>query len=425
MKIAFLIHNVYGVGGTIRTVVNLANELVNRHEVEIASVFRHQGNPHFFVDPRVRLTPLADTRPGRDGDHPLSSEPSQIVPASEGRYAQYSQFTDERLISWLANVDADVVIGTRPGLNVVLARYGPRDVVCIGQEHLTLNGHRRFLRTLLLSCYPLLDAVVTVTEADAAAYRARMPATRIEAIANSVPQPQVVTSDGTSRIVVAAGRFAVGKRFDLLVDAFAKVAAERPDWHLRIYGRGECRDAIQARIAHHALHDNVRLMGMHTPMEDEWAKGAIAAASSNNESFGMTIVEAMRCGLPVVSTDCPLGPREIIRHGHDGLLVPMNDPEALADALLCLINDDQERHQMAQLALDGSTRFDPAVIAARHEALFDDLLHARRNRTPATRNHLQATRATISYRIVESLFRAARHVKRGATRLRRGVITQN
>ncbi|MGW1616452.1 glycosyltransferase family 4 protein [Streptomyces sp. NPDC002285] len=414
MKIAFLIHNVYGIGGTIRTVVNLAAELAGRHEVEIASVFRHRARPRFAVDPRVRLTPLVDTRPGHEAGHPLASTASRLFPASEGRYPQYSRLTDERITAWLASVDADVVIGTRPGLNVMLARYGPRNAIRIGQEHLTLDGHRPALRAQLRRCYPLLDAVVTVTEADAAAYRSQVPSMRVAAIPNSVPQPHVAPSDGTSRVVVAAGRLAPGKRFDLLVDAFAKVAAERPDWQLRIYGQGPCRDTVQARIDYHALHENVLLMGMHASMEAEWAKGAIAAVSSSNESFGMTIVEAMRCGLPVVSTDCPLGPREIIRHGQDGLLVPVGDTEALADALLRLIKDDRTRKQMACFAWEGASRFDPGTIADRHETLFGDLVQVRQalpGHITTARYRLRAARAAVSCTASEYLFKTARRAK--------------
>lgn len=244
---------------------------------------------------------------------------------------------------------------------------------------------------------------------------------RVAAIPNSVPQPQVAPSDGTSRVVVAAGRLAPGKRFDLLVDAFAQVAAERPDWQLRIYGQGPCLGAIQTRIDHHALHENVHLMGMHTSMEAEWAKGAIAAVSSSNESFGMTIVEAMRCGLPVVSTDCPLGPREIIRHSQDGLLVPVGDTEALADALLRLINDDRTRKHMARSAREAADRFDPATIAASHEKLFSDLVRDRQalnDQIPTARHHLRAARTAVSSTAAESLFKAARRVKHSATRMR-------
>jgi glycosyltransferase involved in cell wall biosynthesis len=115
-------------------------------------------------------------------------------------------------------------------------------------------------------------------------------------------------------------------------------------------------------------------MGPANPIEPEWAKGSIAAVTSSLESFGMTIVEAMRCGLPVVSTDCPHGPGEIIDNGVDGRLVEVGNVEAIAGGLLELINDDALRHQMAGAALKDSARFDPARIAERYESVFDGLV---------------------------------------------------
>ena len=94
-------------------------------------------------------------------------------------------------------------------------------------------------------------------------------------------------------------------------------------------------------------------MGPANPLDPEWAKGSIAAVTSSLESFGMTIVEAMRCGLPVVSTDCPHGPAEIIDNGVDGRLVPTGDTDAIAAALLDLINNDDLRQQMGRAAREG------------------------------------------------------------------------
>lgn len=92
----------------------------------------------------------------------------------------------------------------------------------------------------------------------------------------------------------------------------------------------------------------------------------------------MTIVEAMRCGLPVVATNCPHGPGEIIADGVDGKLVPVGDPQALAGSLLTLINDDDARIRMGGAALASSARFDPATVAGRYEDLFGELLARRR-----------------------------------------------
>ena len=139
-----------------------------------------------------------------------------------------------------------------------------------------------------------------------------------------------------------------------LLHAFALAGADCPDWSLRIYGDGAERARIAERITHHGLGDRAFMMGTATPIENEWVKGSIAAVTSAHESFGMTIVEAMRCGLPVVSTDCPHGPAEIIRHGTDGLLVPRDSTRRMADALRTLMLDAGRRKEMGRAARTGA-----------------------------------------------------------------------
>lgn len=379
MHISFLIHNAYGIGGTIRTTYNLARSLAEHHDVEIVSVFRHRDAPVFDTGSQVRLRHLVDIRkdsPEYEGADPAYHRPARVFPVSEGRYRQYSELTDRRIAEHLETVEADVVVGTRPGLNVHLARETRRGPVRVGQEHLTLDSHSMTLRRELRELYPRLDAVTTVTEADAEAYRKRMrlPGVRIEAVPNSVPAPRLAPADGSGKWVVAAGRLAKVKRYDLLIRAFQQVAADRPDWRLRIYGGGSERDKLRALIDNLGLYNHVYLMGPANPLDPEWAKGSIAAVTSSLESFGMTIVEAMRCGLPVVSTDCPHGPGEIIDNGVDGRLVPSGNTDAVAAALLELINDDPLRQRMGRAALEDSARFDPSQVAGRYESLFQDLV---------------------------------------------------
>src|SRR5699024_5093178 len=127
----------------------------------------------------------------------------------------------------------------------------------------------------------------------------------MRAIPTPVSLPSLTSDGSNTRTIVAAGRLAPSKRHDLLVDAFATVADDHPDWVLRIYGKGNQRARLVRKVHEHGLEDRVWLMGPHPRVEEAWAQGAFAAASSSGEAFGMTIVEAMRSGLPVVSTDCP------------------------------------------------------------------------------------------------------------------------
>ena len=423
MRISFLLHNAYGIGGTIRTTFNLAQVLAERHEVEIVSVFRHRDEPMLGAPAGVTMRHLVDLRknsPEYDGNHPDYTKPARVFPRGDGRWKQYSRLTDERLAVHLKNLRADVVVGTRPGLNVHIARQTRRGPVRVGQEHLTLDGHGYRLRREIGHRYVLLDAVTTVTEADARSYRTRLklPGVRIESVPNSVPAPAVPAADPASKVVVAAGRLTRVKRYDVLVDAFAKVVAARPDWRLRIYGTGDAtgneRGALERQIAELGIGENVTLMGTANPMEPEWAKGSIAAVTSRLESFGMTIVEAMRCGLPVVSTDCPHGPREIIEDGVDGRLVPVGDVDAVAGALLELIDDDELRAAAARAARTASERFDPVRIAALHETLWTELVaRGETGRTRSrTRDALHQLRGTILDAAYAIRYKAADFLRR-------------
>ncbi|MBC9728206.1 glycosyltransferase family 4 protein [Streptomyces sp. TRM68367] len=396
MRISFLIHNAYGIGGTITTTFNLAGALADRHDVEIVSVLRHRERPNFALDPRVTLRPLVDLR--HEKEHPLHLRPARVFPSAEYRHHQYSELTDERIAESLAVTDADVVIGTRPGLNVHLALQAPPGVVRVGQEHLTLDNHHPRLRNALRRAYRGLDVLTTVTEADATAYRRKMrlPGVRVAALPNSVPDPVLPPSDGTAKIVIAAGRLVPVKRYDLLVEAFARVAAEHPDWRLRIYGKGEEHDRLRQLIERLGLDGNVFLMGAAAPMEAEWVKGSIGAAASNFEPFGMTIVEAMRCGLPVVSTDCPHGPREIIADGADGRLVPVGDRDALAAALLDLVRDGELRRRMGRTAMQNARRFAPGPVVPLAEELFEEAITARKNGRPVAPERGSVQRVLVS-----------------------------
>ena len=412
MKIAYLINDMYGIGGTVRTVANQAAALSARHEVEIVSVFRHRADPVLPVPAQVTLRPLVDIRQKDDqatgvGGRPLyeGSEraglPPLLFPPEDGRGSTHSRLTDDRLEEYLATTDADVVVGTRPGLNVLIARAAPKRIIKVGQEHLTYEQHSDELRQVMAEEYPNLDAFVTVTEADARTYSERMPlpGVRLLSIPNSVPAPPFTVNGHNTRTIVAAGRLAPSKRHDLLVQAFSMVSDEFPDWTLRIYGRGSRRGALGRLVGKLGLQDRVWLMGPHPRVEEAWAQGAFAAVTSSEEPFGMTIVEAMRSGLPVVSTDCPHGPASIIRHQEDGLLVPNKSAPGIAEGLAHLMGDDELRRRMSAAALSDSERFDPVNVVRRHEELFHDLAGASMPAPPVPRLPMPRAEVPASCRV--------------------------
>ncbi|QVQ50566.1 glycosyltransferase family 4 protein [Spiractinospora alimapuensis] len=386
MKVVFFHHNVFGIGGTVRTIFTQAEALSSRHDVEIVSVLRSREKPLLPLSPTVRLTSFVDIRhplpdeEGEDGrriyeNDPRSGRPSAYFPARDGRSHFFSELVDDRMAEFLRSTDADVIISVRAGLNIMLTEMAPDHIPVVAQAHVPFSSYSREYRDVLVREYPRLHGIVTVTEADAQSYRdsvdvGEMP---VLAIPNPCPAPTFVANREDAKTIVAAGRLVAMKRFDLLIDAFAQVRSEFPDWELRIYGGGEEMEALRRHIRTRKLCDSVVLPGSHRRLEEAWALGSMSAMSSRYESFGLTLVEAMRSGLPVVSTDCPVGPGEIISDGEDGLLVRNGDVGALAQGLRTLMGDDDLRRRMSEAAIRNSARFDPGVIAARHEELLSEL----------------------------------------------------
>jgi glycosyltransferase involved in cell wall biosynthesis len=266
------------------------------------------------------------------------------------------------------------LIATRPGLNLVAAHVAPPSLVKVGQEHMHLSSHRRPLRRAMRAGYPKLDAVAVLTEADRAEYAELFGgSTRIEQIPNAVRELEGATPDLTAKTVIAAGRLKRQKDFGSLIRAFARVAERHPDWQLRICGGGPRRWGLAKLIGELGLEQSVVLTGPVKRLGDEMASASIYALSSKREGFPMVLLEAMSKGLPVVSFDCPTGPREIVRDRENGLLVPHQDVEALAGAINEMIEDEELRRRCGAGARETAARYSIDVIGARWEELLAEL----------------------------------------------------
>lgn len=366
MHIEFIHQNIYGVGGTVRSVINLANALSENHRVTITSVFRRVASPSLHIAPGVKVRPLIDLRPdGADRGDVRHNRVSKIVPPAEEYFRQYSELTDERITSHLRSSSADVIVGTRPSLNLLVAEFGRRGATLVAQEHMTHSAIPRTVVRRMRELYERLDLVTAVTEAD----RSRiveslgLPDRRVRVLVNSIPTPSLPPSNVDTRLIYAVGRLAPEKRYDILLEAFAASGTAAPDWRLRIYGDGPSRSSLERKALRLGIRSQVDFMGATADMESEWPRASLLASTSERESFGMSIVEAMRNGVPVISTDCPDGPREIIDHNVNGVLVPLDDPEGVSRELIRLMCSHDERRAFGAAAKAASERYSPEAVA--------------------------------------------------------------
>jgi len=164
------------------------------------------------------------------------------------------------------------------------------------------------------------------------------------------------------------GRLCEEKGFDLLLQAWSKCRA-RETWRLRIMGDGDLYESLEASIRTLGLSDSVSLEGKVDRPNPMLAQSQIFVMSSRTEGFPNALLEAMACGVPAISFDCPSGPANIIRHGVDGLLVENGNVDALAAALDRLIDDPTTRRQMSESAREVVERFSTQSVLARWEAL--------------------------------------------------------
>jgi len=159
-------------------------------------------------------------------------------------------------------------------------------------------------------------------------------------------------SDVMNKRVIAVGRLDYQKGFDRLIQAWQLVqhTGKFTDWKLDIFGQGEWQEMLQQMIDKAGLQDSLQIHQPTKQIGEEYVKSDLLVMSSNYEGFPMVMIEAMACGLPVVSFDYKCGPKDIIQPGINGLLVPNGDIQALADAMMKVMEDEAYRKMLSQNA---------------------------------------------------------------------------
>jgi len=176
------------------------------------------------------------------------------------------------------------------------------------------------------------------------------------------------------RFLVAMGRLGLEKGFDILLNAFSTIARRHPQWYLTVFGDGPLRGELEVQVKTLKLANQVNFAGEVADSFSALCGADLFVLPSRFEGFPNVLLEAMACGLPVVSFDCPSGPRHIIRHGVDGILVPPEDEVELAVVLDRLMSNSDERNRLASRAPEVLGTFGLDKILLLWEQLFENLL---------------------------------------------------
>ena len=213
-----------------------------------------------------------------------------------------------------------------------------------------------------------LDRFVVLTEEDKLAWPELKNVSVIPDPLSFVPTAQ--STLGVKR-VIAVGRYVYQKGFDLLLQAWAKIECKCPDWMLVVYGDGD-RAPYEQMMRNLGIDTSRCLLnGPTTDIQREYVNSSLFVFTSRFEGFGMVLVEAMACGLPVVSFACPCGPKDIVRDGEDGFLVENGNIDELVQQLMKLMVDHRLRTAFARHAQQNAQRFNIEQTALRWKSVFE------------------------------------------------------
>lgn len=374
MNIVFIYRYFTTTGGVERTLIDKANYLVQQgHSVTIVTFEQGQHPFAYKLDDRIEHYELDCRR------------------FTLYRYPRYKRFfklwqMNRRFVQrWKAYVEKakpDIVVTTTNSGDFLREILTAKDKTKIVVESHTAfiydKGSNSLIRKLWLKRYMRIvkqgKIIISLTQGDAQFWKEH-GAGRVIVLPNPLTMyPETIDDvEKDPYRIIFVGRFDKVKRIDLLVSAFALIAGKYPLWHIDIYGGGETADFEQLIRDKHL----VNRIKVHKPTPEiftEYKKSQMLVLCSSYEGFGLVLIEAMSCGIPCVSFDCPYGPPEIIKDYYNGLLAKNGDVKDLADKMEWLITHTEERHAMGLNAHQYAAQFKNEVVMKDWENAYNALI---------------------------------------------------
>lgn len=317
--ILFLVSSMQG-GGAERVAALLSNFWVeNNYRVSLMPTFSGRGVCLYPLDKRVELEFLAD----------------RVGSTDQSLFNRLRRFWVLRKA--INDIKPDIIISFLTHVNIaaILSAFGTRIPVIVS-ERTYPPGYPLgfFLTTLRKLTYPAASCVVMQTDQGMVWLKARVGKSSGVVIANPVEYPMALAEPmrhvkdvvgKNQRLCIAVGRLVEEKGFLELISAFSQLSERHPEWDLVILGEGPQRDALEKQITKLGCKGRVHLPGRAGNVAEWYSVAEVFIMNSTFEGFPNSLLEAMAYGLPVISTDCDTGPRDMISHGVNGLLLPASD----------------------------------------------------------------------------------------------------
>ncbi len=347
-------------GGSERVMVNLA-EYFHEKKYDVILVPQYKRENEYSISPEIRR---------------VYSEPEETM-LEGGRIRNFCVRYQTLRSIWKA-YKPDVVLsflGKNNLMAVAAAAFLPIKVAVSVRGDPTMEYEGKLMQFIARFVFRFADGVVLQTEQARALFPRAVR--RKSAILPNPLNPQFLnreTCADRENLIVAAGRLDANKNHAMLIHAFAKIADEYPQMRLVIYGEGELRPKLEALAEEKGLSDRIEMPGSVSDVADRICKARIFTLTSNTEGMPNSIMEAMALGIPVIATDCPCGgPAELIQDGVNGLLVPVGDAFALADAFRSILEDADFERKLGEEAREITQKRSPDKVNKRWESYLNQL----------------------------------------------------
>lgn len=378
MKITYIYTALVTKGGADRVITNKANWLADQgYDVMIVTDTQLGREPVFPLSDKVVLYDL-----GID----FSLEYGHGLLLRAWWYIKLMHKYRKSMTNLLMKRKSDIVITTL-GRDLDFLTKIKDGSVKIGESHIARYYSRNFhlmeqkggLHKLLAKIWrkkqeknvSQLDALVLLTQSDANSWKG---VTKTFVIPNPTPFFPEKSSSCDSKKAICVGRLNEQKGYEYLIDAWTIVHRRHPDWILNVYGSGEMYDDLLSRIRKNGIADSLFINEPTSDIVSKYLESSFYIMSSRFEGFPMVLLEAMSCGLPCVSFDCPTGAKDIIKDGYNGYLVEYLNVEKLADRICDMIEDVDLRKEMGKHSKESVMSYLPEKIMKSWVSLFDVLV---------------------------------------------------
>ncbi|RJF94230.1 glycosyltransferase family 4 protein [Sphingomonas cavernae] len=358
-----------GAGGAERVVNIIANELAARGRTVSVIAFEEPDAPSYYdYAAGVSLVRLG--------------LPARRQPWPFGGLASVARVV--RLRRAMATIEPDSVVSflTRTNVLALLATIGTDIPVIVSERNNPrLQDFGHVWGWLRARVYRRAFGLVTMTQGAMDCFPPAMRRRQWIIPNPAMTAAHVPVSGDTTKWLVAVGRLVPQKGFDLLLQTFARIAPAFPDWELVIWGEGPERGALEATARELDIDRRVLLPGVSANPGAWMALGDLFVMSSRFEGWGNALLEALAAGMPAIAFDCPWGPGQMIEHGVNGMLVPSDNVEAMAQGLAALMRDPALRARLGDTARQSMGKFATANVVTAWEAVIDESIAARSDYT--------------------------------------------